>query len=100
MKHIAVTLQTQMMSRCDVCRALIVDILAAVLCCATRWRCVIHLCLGSGVYDENVCLLHLEREGRDGKSSLPKELKGSFMLLISEVLRFRLMINPNLNAAA
>lgn len=58
----------KMMSRWDVCKALISDILASVLRCATRWRCVIHLCFGSGANDENVCLLHLEREGGDGKS--------------------------------
>lgn len=73
-----------MMSQCNVCRALISDILASVLHCATRWRCVIHLCLGNSVYDENVCLLHLETEGRDVKSILPKELRCSFMLLIYE----------------
>lgn len=73
-----------MMSRWDVCRALISDNLASVLLCATRWRCVIHLCLGSGVDDENVCLLHLEREGGDVKSIPPRELRGSFLILIYE----------------
>lgn len=45
---------------------------------------VIHLCLGSGVYDENVCLQHLEREGGDVKTILLKNLRGSFMLLCYE----------------
>lgn len=45
----------KMMSRWDMRRALISDILASFLHCATRWRCVIHLCLGNSVYDDNVC---------------------------------------------
>lgn len=62
-----------MMSRWDVCRALISYILASVLHSATRWRCVIHLFLGNSVYDESVCLQH------GGGVSL-KDLKDSFML--------------------
>lgn len=73
-----------MMSRWDVCSALIRDILAFVLHCATRWRCVIHLCLGRGVDDDNVRLLHLEREGGDVKSIPPKEPRASFLFLIYE----------------